>query len=118
MPREQSACAAGTLEPGNGNVLVIDRGGSLRCALVGDVLAEKGVKNGWAGIVAHGVIRDSIAIGKLNIGVKALGTNPRKSKKDGIGEVDVPVSFGSVTFVPGHSLFSDEGGIVVHENPL
>lgn len=105
-------------EPGHGKVLVIDGGGSLRCALVGDVIGASAVSNGWAGIVANGVIRDVAQWGALDIGVKALGSNPRKSGKTGAGEVDVPVEFGSVRFVPGHMLYSDEDGIVVSETAM
>ena len=92
-------------EPGEGCVLVIDGGGSLHCALVGDVIAGLGVANGWAGVVVHGAIRDSIAIGglDLDLGVKALGTNPRKSTKNGAGEADVPVEFGGVNSIPAHT---------------
>ena len=104
--------------PGNGHVLVIDGGGSLHTALVGDVIAGLGAKNGWEGIVAHGAIRDSVAIGQLDIGLKALGTNPRKSGKSGAGETDVAVTFGGVIFTPGHMLYSDEDGIVVSATPF
>ena len=82
-------------------------------ALVGDIIAQLGVDNGWAGIVVHGVIRDRVVIGTLPIGVKALGSNPQKSSKTGAGEADVVVSFGDVTFRPGAMLFSDEDGILV-----
>lgn len=99
--------------PGNGAVLVVDGGGSLRSALVGGNLGELGVKNGWAGIVVWGAIRDTVEIDKLAIGVKTLGTNPRRSARTGSGQVDVAVSFGDVTFTPGHWLYSDEDGIVV-----
>ena len=98
---------------GNGAVLVVDGGGSLRSALVGGNLGELAVKNGWAGIVVWGAIRDTVEIDKLKIGVKALGTNPRRSARNGTGQVDIPVSFGDVTFTPGHWLYSDEDGIVV-----
>ncbi len=104
--------------PGRGDVLVIDGGGSLHTALVGDLIAGLGVTNGWEGIVVHGAIRDSAAIGELDIGLKALGTNPRKSSKTGAGEADVAVAFGGVTFTPGHTLYSDEDGIVVSATPL
>lgn len=100
-------------EPGAGRVLVVDGGASLRTALVGDVIAELAAHNEWAGLVLHGAVRDVVALGELPIGVKALGTNPRKSGKTGAGEVDVPVSFGSVTFSRGDVLFSDADGIVV-----
>ena len=98
---------------GAGAVLVVDGGGSLETALVGDIIAGLAVANGWVGIVANGAIRDSLAIDELSIGVKALGTNPRKSAKTGAGELDVPVSFGGVTFTPGAQLWSDADGILV-----
>lgn len=100
-------------QPGEGGVLVIDGGGSLRYALVGDVLAGTALEHGWAGIVVNGAIRDSAAIGSMDLGVKALGTVPRRSAKAGVGEIDVPVAFGGVEFVPGHYLYSDEDGIVL-----
>jgi len=103
---------------GNGRVLVVDGGGSLRCALVGDQLARLGVANGWAGIVVYGCIRDSRAIGEMDIGVLALATHPQKSVKKGIGDADVPVSFGGVTFSPGEHLYADEDGVVVAASPL
>lgn len=99
--------------PGDGAVLVVDGAGSLRCALVGDVLAGLAVRSGWAGLVIHGAIRDSGAMAALPLGVKALGTNPRKSGKTGHGTLDVPVSFGGIEFRPGDWLYSDEDGIVV-----
>ncbi|MSR99876.1 RraA family protein [Arthrobacter sp. BL-252-APC-1A] len=99
--------------PGNGSVLVVDGGGSLNTALMGDMIAESAVANGWAGVVIHGPIRDRGAVAKLPLGVKALGSNPRKSAKDSVGEVDVPVEFGGVTFRPGAVLYADEDGILV-----
>lgn len=103
---------------GGGRVLVVDGGGSLRCALVGDQLAALGQANGWAGIVVWGCIRDSQAIAAMPIGVRALGTHPLRSVKQGAGYSDIPVSFGGVTFVPGHHLYADEDGIVVAESAL
>ncbi|GAA1348481.1 ribonuclease E activity regulator RraA [Arthrobacter koreensis] len=99
--------------PGNGAVLVVDGGGSLNTALMGDMIAEAAVHNGWAGVVIHGPIRDRAAVAKLPLGVKALGSNPRKSAKASVGEVDVPVEFGGVTFRPGAALYADEDGILV-----
>ncbi|GAA1820676.1 ribonuclease E activity regulator RraA [Nesterenkonia flava] len=99
--------------PGEGAVLVIDGEGSLDSALMGDLIAAAAVENGWAGVVINGAIRDRVEVGQLQLGVKALGTNPRKSVKDGKGEVDVVVDFGGVTFTPGKRLWSDEDGIVV-----
>ncbi|GAA1299956.1 ribonuclease E activity regulator RraA [Saccharothrix xinjiangensis] len=100
-------------EPGHGRVLVVDAGGSLHRALVGAVVGGIAVDNGWAGIVVNGAVRDVAALRGLDVGVKALGTNPRKCTTTGAGERDVPVSFGGATFVPGGLLHSDEDGIVV-----
>jgi len=100
-------------QPGAGGVLVIDGAGSLHTALVGDVIAELARSNGWAGLVVHGAVRDAAALRGIGIGIKALGTNPRKSTKTGAGERDVEISLGGVTFVPGEVVFSDDDGIVV-----
>ena len=86
-------------QPGDGRVLVVDGGGSMRCALVGDLLAYLGQKNGWAGILVYGCIRDSVEISRIAIGVKAMATNPRKSVKKGAGDRDIPVHFADVTRV-------------------
>jgi regulator of ribonuclease activity A len=104
--------------PGAGRVLVIDGGGSLRRALVGDQLAALAVKNGWAGIVVNGCIRDSRAIGEMDLGVLALDTHPRKTQKKNQGEADVAVSFGGVTFRPGEWLYADEDGVLVSTSAL
>ena len=87
--------------PGDGGVLVIDGGGSLHTALVGDLIAELARSNDWAGLIVHGAVRDAPALRDIDLGIKALGTNPRKSGKTGAGERDVTVSFGGVEFVPG-----------------
>jgi regulator of ribonuclease activity A len=100
-------------EPGNGAVLVVDGGGSLHTALVGDLIAGLAQDNGWAGLVVNGVVRDTEALAGLDLGIKALGSNPRKSAKLAAGQVDVAVSFGGVTFRPGEHLYSDEDGVVV-----
>lgn len=100
-------------EPGRGKVLVVDGGGSLEAALMGDMIAKLATDNGWEGVVIHGAVRDSVMLGTFDIGIKALGTNPRKSRKEGLGERDVEVTFGGVTFVPGRHLVSDADGIVV-----
>ncbi len=105
-------------QPGNGRVLVIDGGGSLRCALVGDQLGQLGVENGWAGILVYGCIRDSCAIADMDIGVLALATHPLKSVKKNVGDIDLPVTFGGVTFVPGHHLYADADGVIVAEKSL
>jgi regulator of ribonuclease activity A len=99
--------------PGDGAVLVIDGGGSIHTALMGDMIAKLAVDNGWAGIVINGAVRDVAILRTLDIGIKALGSNPRKSHKTGGGETDIPVEFGSAVFDPGASLYSDDDGIVV-----
>lgn len=104
-------------EPGQGRVLVVDGGGSLHTALMGDLIAGTAVANGWAGVVINGAVRDVAALRELELGVKALGSNPRKSGKHGIGERDVPVTFGGVVFHPGAELFSDDDGILVTRQP-
>jgi len=99
--------------PGDGRVLVIDGGGSLRCALLGDQLAALAVKNGWAGIVIWGCIRDSAAIGAMDLGVLALATHPQKTVKRNLGETGVPVSFASIDLIPGEWLYADADGLIV-----
>lgn len=103
---------------GEGKVLVIDGGGSLRCALVGDQLAILANASGWEGIVVYGCIRDSGDIGGIDLGVRALDTHPLKSVKKGAGDRDLAVSFGGVTFRPGEWIYVDEDGIVVSEQAL
>jgi regulator of ribonuclease activity A len=100
-------------EPGNAAVLVVDGQGSLHTALVGDLIAGLARDNGWAGLVVNGAVRDTEELAGLDIGIKALGSNPRKSAKLAAGQVDVPVRFGGVTFRPGQHLYSDEDGVVV-----
>jgi regulator of ribonuclease activity A len=100
-------------EPGAGGVLVVDGGGSLRVALVGDMLAGLGHDNGWTGLVINGCVRDVRALAGIDLGIKALASCPRASAKHGSGERDVEVSFGGIAFVPGARLFSDDDGIVV-----
>jgi regulator of ribonuclease activity A len=99
--------------PGEGRVLVVDGGGSVHKALMGDMIARIAADNGWAGIVINGAVRDVAVLAGLPIGIKALGSNPRKSSKTGAGEQDVPVTFGGTTFVPGDQVFSDEDGVAV-----
>jgi regulator of ribonuclease activity A len=105
-------------EPGEGRVLVVDGGASLKCALLGDMLAELGKDNDWAGIIVYGCIRDSAVIANIGIGVKALNSNPRKSVKKGIGERDVSVSFADVIISPGDYIYADEDGFVISEDDL
>ncbi len=105
-------------QAGEGRVLVVDGGGSLRCALVGDILAKMAVDNGWAGIIVYGCIRDSAAINELELGIKALNTHPQKSVKHGRGDRNIPVTFGGVTFFPNHFAYADADGIIVSETAL
>jgi regulator of ribonuclease activity A len=106
-------------EPGAGQVLVVDGGGSMRCALVGGNLAQLGVTNGWHGLVVYGCIRDSEEIREMPIGVKALGTHPRKSEKGlHTGHRDRPVTFAGVTFRSGQWLYADPDGILISEIAL
>lgn len=100
-------------QPGHGQVLVVDGGGSLARALFGDVMAGVASRNGWAGLVINGAIRDGHEIDGMDIGVKALGTVPRRGERSGAGETDVSLSFGGVTFVPGRRLVADDDGVIV-----
>lgn len=105
-------------EPGEGRVLVVDAGGSLRCAVVGDQVASLGLANGWQGLVIHGAIRDSVELAGLDFAVCALGRSPKKSSKLGTGQADVTVTFGNVDFVPGHYLYADDDGVLVSPQEL
>lgn len=111
--RDNALVKATLATPGAGAVLVIDGGGSLASALVGDLIAASALANGWAGIIVHGAIRDRAVIGRMPLGVKALGSNPRKSAKAGVGEVDVPVEIAGVVFRPGAHVWADADGILV-----
>ena len=115
---DNSLVRAALEEPGLGKVLIVEGGASLRCALLGDMLAELGVKNGWVGIIVYGCIRDSVMIGKMNIGVKALNTTPRKSVKKGVGDRDIAITFADVTINPGDFIYADEDGFVVAKSKL
>jgi len=104
--------------PGEGRVLVVDGGGSRRRALFGDKLGSAAVRNGWAGVIIYGCIRDSAELGQMNLGIRALGTMPLRSDKRGEGERDVPVRFAGVTFRPGDHVYADEDGVVVSRTAL
>ncbi len=97
---------------GRGKVMVVDAGGSMRRACLGDMLAEKAVKNGWAGIIMYGCVRDVDVLAELDLGVQALGAHPMKTDKKGIGEVDVAVTFHGVTFKPGSWVYADNNGVI------
>lgn len=105
-------------QPGIGRVLVVDGGGSLRRALLGDMLAEKAARNGWEGIIVYGCIRDVDVIAQTNLGVQALASHPMKTDKRGVGDLNVPVTFAGITFRPGHYAYADNNGIVISPEPL
>jgi len=103
---------------GKGSVLVIDAGGSMNCAMLGDKRAADAIKNEWEGILVHGLIRDSATINGMEIGVRALGACPLKSIKKGIGDSNLIVNFSGVTFTPGEYLYADEDGVIVIKEKL
>ena len=104
--------------PGHGSVLVVDGAGSLRTALMGDMIAASAVANGWAGVVINGCIRDVATLAGLAFGVQALAANPLRSAKRGTGVRDVQVAFAGLTCTPGQYLYADEDGIIVADRPL
>ena len=108
-----------SLSPGEGRVLVVDAGGSMRVAMMGDVLAANCMKSGWAGAVIFGVVRDTPQIDPLDFGIKALGTTCRKAGPDDLGgAVDAPVSFGNVTFQPGDWVYADADAVLTSRKKL
>ena len=116
---EDNSCVRKVLtETGDERVLVVDGGGSMRRACLGDMLCEMAVKNRWSGILVYGCVRDVDAIAQISLGVRAIGIHPMKTEKKGVGEIDVPVTFGGVTFFPGETLYADANGILVTSLPL
>jgi len=115
---DNSLVRAALEEPGKGRVLVVDGDASLRCALLGDMLAVLGKDNGWQGIIVYGCIRDAAVIADIDIGVKALNTNPRKSVKKGVGERDIAITFADVTINAGDYIYADEDGVVISVDKL
>lgn len=105
-------------QEGEGRVLVVDGGGSMRCALLGDNLGALAIENGWAGLLVYGCVRDSSLLKTMGLGVKALGTNPRRSVKKGAGDEEVLVTFAGLTIHSGDHLYADEDGIIVSTSPL
>ena len=103
---------------GKESVLVIDAGGSMNCAMLGDKRAADAIKNEWEGIIVHGLIRDSVAINGMELGIRALGVYPLKSIKNGVGESNLIVNFSGVTFTPGEYLYADEDGVIVVKEKL
>lgn len=100
-------------QPGQGKVMVVDGGGSLRRALLGDMLAQKAAQNGWEGIVVYGCVRDVDVLAHIDLGVQALAPHPLKTDKRGIGDINVPVTFAGVTFRPGEFIYADNNGVIV-----
>lgn len=111
---EDNLLVRGALEdPGSGRVLVVDGGGSPAVALLGEAMAARAAASGWAGVIVNGAVRDVTALAGVDLGILAVGSVPRRARKDGIGAVGIPVSFGGVTFEPGGTVWCDEDGVVV-----
>lgn len=104
--------------PGQGKVMIVDGGASMRAALLGDMLAEKAAENGWEGIIVYGCIRDVDVIMETDLGVQALSTHPMKTDKRGLGDLNVPVKFGGVTFKPGQYVYADNNGVIISPEKL
>lgn len=105
-------------QPGHGRVLVVDGGGSLRRALLGDMIAESAVRQGWSGVVIYGAVRDVDALAALELGVQALGVIPLKTERRGLGDLNVPLRFAGVDIRPGQYLYADNNGIIISAKPL
>ncbi len=115
---DNSFVANAVEEPGEGRVLVVDGGGSMRCALLGDNLAMKAADNGWHGILVYGCVRDVDAINEIHLGVQALASNPLRSVKRDVGLRDIELEFGGITFIPGQYVYADNNGVIVSPEPL
>lgn len=115
---DNSVVKATLAEPGDGRVLVIDGGGSLGCALLGDMLADMALKAGWKGIVINGCVRDVEITRNIDIGIRALQAHPVKSEKRGEGQRDVALWFAGANLHPGNMLYADDNGIAVAERDL
>jgi regulator of ribonuclease activity A len=105
-------------KPGHGKVMVVDGGGSLRRALLGDMIAENAVNNGWEGLIIYGCVRDVDALIELDLGVQAMASIPLKTDKRGIGDLNVAVTFGGITFKPGDYVYADNNGVIVSSEAL
>ena len=105
-------------EPGDGAVAVVDGKGSTEVALIGDIIAAKAAKNGWSGVVIFGAVRDVAVLKTIDLGIKAIGSNPAKSVKRGEGAVDAVLHFGGARFEPGHWIYCDENGVLVAPKAL
>ena len=103
---------------GEGKVLVVDGGGSMRCALLGDMIAQSAIDNGWAGVVVYGCVRDVDDMAQMDIGVMALGCTPRKSTRRGEGQTDLEISFGDMVLNSGQYIYADNNGMIVNDTAL
>lgn len=116
---EDNVLVRETLESApRGSVIVVNGGGSRKCALIGDRLAGIALSRGVEGIIINGYVRDSVELSQMDIGVLAIGTTPRKSKKNRLGETGVKLSFGDVEWTPGDYVYVDEDGVIVSKEPL
>lgn len=115
---DNSVVKAQVDQPGAGKVMVVDGGGSLRRALLGDMLAAKAAQNGWAGIIIYGCVRDVDVLAETDLGIQALASHPMKTDKRDIGDLNVEVTFGGVTFKPGEYVYADNNGIIVSPTEL
>ena len=115
---DNSFVADAVREEGDGSVLVVDGGGSSRCALLGDNLAAIAASNSWAGIVVFGCVRDVVALKDISLGIQAIAPHPMKSVKRQVGLRDVEVSFGGVSFIPGQYVYADDNGVIVSQAEL
>jgi regulator of ribonuclease activity A len=105
-------------EQGRGRVLIVDGGGSLRCALVGGRLAQLAQSKGWSGLLINGCVRDTVELARIPVGIRALNTSPCRGGKAGKGTVGSAISFAGVTFTPGLVLYADADGILLADRPL
>ena len=115
---DNTVVKAQAAEDGAGKVMVVDGGGSMRCALVGDMIAANAMKNGWLGLIIYGCIRDVDAISILDIGIQALNSMPIKSVRENRGELNIEISFGGVTFKPGEYVYADNNGVIISPQSL
>ena len=119
MVFEDTVLVRAALEmPGNGRVLVVDGGGSLRCALVGGNLGKLAEKNGWAGIVVNGCARDAEELDACDVGFRALALHPQRSVRKGAGYQDLAVTIAGVTVRPGDWIYADADGVLVARSKL
>ena len=115
---DNTVVKAQAAEDGAGKVMVVDGGGSMRCALVGDMIAANAMKNGWLGLIVYGCIRDVDAISTLDIGIQALNSMPIRSIRENSGELNIEISFGGVTFKPGEYVYADNNGVIISPQSL